>query len=66
MTISGPAEAVKTFVEQLKSEDVFAKEVKSAGVAFHSPFMQKASPLLKEALLKVSETSKIVLKTLPF
>lgn len=57
VTISGPVDTVRSFVEVLKSEDVFAKEVKSAGVAFHSPFMQKASPLLKEALLKVQFTS---------
>ena len=58
VTISGPVEAVRVFVEQLKSEDIFAKEVKSAGVAFHSPFMQTASPLLKSALLKVIKENR--------
>lgn len=52
-TISGPAEAVAKFVEQLRSEGVFAKEVKSAGVAFHSYYMQQTAPSLKAALDKV-------------
>ena len=48
VTISGPVEAVRTFVEQLKSEGVFAKEVNSGGVAFHSSYMAKpARTLLK-------------------
>jgi len=54
VTISGPAESVSQFVAQLKEEGVFAKEVKSAGVAFHSYYMQRTAPALKTALLKVS------------
>jgi len=57
-TISGPAEEVTKFVEQLKSEDVFAKEVKSNGVAFHSPFMTIAAPALKTALQKVIQEKR--------
>ncbi len=53
-TISGPAEAVSEFVAQLKEEGIFAKEVKSAGVAFHSYFMAKTAPALKAALRKVT------------
>ncbi len=52
-TVSGPAEAVSEFVSQLKKEGIFAKEVNSAGVAFHSHFMKKAAPALKAALSKV-------------
>ena len=53
VTISGPRDAVREFVEQLKAEEVFAKEVNSAGVAFHSYFMAKTAPALKAALEKV-------------
>ena len=53
VTISGPAEAIGEFVAVLKEEGVFAKEVKSAGVAFHSHYMQLTAPALKTALLKV-------------
>lgn len=53
VTISGPVEAVREFVVQLKEEGVFAKEVNSAGVAFHSYFMAKTAPALKAALEKV-------------
>lgn len=54
VTISGPAEAVTKFVAQLKSEGVFAKEVQSAGVAFHSYFMAQTAPALRERLEKVT------------
>ena len=55
VTVSGPAEAITSFVSQLKEEGVFAKEVKSAGVAFHSYFMAKTAPALKAALNKVKK-----------
>ncbi len=54
VTVSGPAASISAFVAQLKQEGVFAKEVQSAGVAFHSYFMQKTAPALKAALDKVS------------
>ncbi|XP_062589750.1 fatty acid synthase-like [Saccostrea cucullata] len=53
VTISGPKEAVATFVKQLKERQVFAKEVNSSGVAFHSYYMAKIAPVLKAALDKV-------------
>ena len=56
VTISGPAELVKQFVAELKEEEIFAKEVQSAGVAFHSYFMAKTAPALKEALQKVQKS----------
>merc|ERR1712089_87404 len=51
-------------------EDVFAKEVKSAGVAFHSPFMALIAPSLKAALQKVIQekrprTSRWVSSSIP-
>uniref|UniRef100_T1E5R8 Fatty acid synthase n=1 Tax=Crotalus horridus TaxID=35024 RepID=T1E5R8_CROHD len=53
VTISGPQEAVTKFVSKLKSEGVFAKEVLSAGVAFHSYYMASIAPVLLSALQKV-------------
>ncbi|KAK3090166.1 hypothetical protein FSP39_009679 [Pinctada imbricata] len=53
VTISGPKDAVSDFVTQLKGRGVFAKEVNSAGVAFHSYYMAKIAPALKTALKKV-------------
>jgi fatty acid synthase len=53
VTISGPAAGVAKFVGDLKAEGVFAKEVDSSGVAFHSYIMKKCSNFLRKALQKV-------------
>ncbi|XP_077551457.1 fatty acid synthase-like [Haemaphysalis longicornis] len=53
VTVSGPADAVATLVEELRSEKVFAKEVDSLGVAFHSGLMKKIGPPMLEVLKKV-------------
>ncbi|XP_060796063.1 fatty acid synthase isoform X1 [Neoarius graeffei] len=53
VTISGPQEAVSKFVAELKENGVFAKEVRSAGVAFHSYYMASIAPALLAALQKV-------------
>ncbi|XP_034049139.1 fatty acid synthase [Thalassophryne amazonica] len=53
VTISGPQEAVRQFVSELKEKGVFAKEVRSAGVAFHSYYMAAIAPNLLAALRKV-------------
>ncbi|XP_053424237.1 fatty acid synthase isoform X2 [Nycticebus coucang] len=53
VTISGPQAAVSEFVEQLKQEGVFAKEVRTGGMAFHSYFMEAIAPTLLQALKKV-------------
>ena len=53
VTVSGPADGVKWFVKELKAKGVFAKEVNSAEVAFHSYYMKGIAPSLKEALDKV-------------
>lgn len=58
VTVSGPAEAVNKFVEELKAENVFAREVNSLNVAFHSKHMQSIGPALQEALQKVVPESK--------
>ncbi|KAM3859989.1 fatty acid synthase-like [Diretmus argenteus] len=56
VTISGPQEAVSKFVAELKQSGVFAKEVRSAGVAFHSYYMASITPTLLAALKKLLET----------
>lgn len=38
------------FVAELKEEGIFAKEVRSAGVAFHSYYMASIAPTLLAAL----------------
>lgn len=52
VTISGDAAAVNKFVKMLKEEDIFAKEVNTSGIAFHSTYMAVIAPTLKEALVK--------------
>lgn len=39
VTISGPSESMKKFVEELKSKDIFAKIINSSGVAFHNKYI---------------------------
>ncbi|XP_063817309.1 fatty acid synthase [Pseudophryne corroboree] len=53
VTISGPQDSVRDFVAKLKQDGVFAKEVQSAGVAFHSYYMASIAPSLLSALKKV-------------
>lgn len=56
VTVSGPAESVARFVEELSAEGVFARRVNSAGVAFHSQYIAAAAPLLRRSLeLVISE-----------
>ncbi|XP_054286913.1 fatty acid synthase-like [Macrosteles quadrilineatus] len=50
VTISGPPDALKKFVAQLQAENIFAKEVASSGVAFHSKYIQEAAPKLRSRL----------------
>ncbi|XP_071129497.1 fatty acid synthase-like isoform X4 [Mytilus edulis] len=69
VTISGPLEKVSKFVKELKEQQIFAKEVNSAGVAFHSGIMQKVAPRLKEEMSKVLKpkprTSKWISSSIP-
>ncbi|RZC35992.1 fatty acid synthase [Asbolus verrucosus] len=50
VTISGPPDAIKKFVEQLTSENIFAKKVNSSNTAFHSKYIAEAGPKLRKAL----------------
>uniref|UniRef100_G1RUY3 Fatty acid synthase n=1 Tax=Nomascus leucogenys TaxID=61853 RepID=G1RUY3_NOMLE len=58
VTISGPQAPVFEFVEQLRKEGVFAKEVRTGGMAFHSYFMEAIAPPLLQALKKVIREPK--------
>uniref|UniRef100_A0A4W2HXW4 Fatty acid synthase n=1 Tax=Bos indicus x Bos taurus TaxID=30522 RepID=A0A4W2HXW4_BOBOX len=53
VTISGPQASMLEFVQQLKQEGVFAKEVRTGGMAFHSYFMDGIAPMLLQQLKKV-------------
>ncbi|CAG0916724.1 unnamed protein product [Notodromas monacha] len=53
VTVSGPVDDIRSFVGQLKSEGIFAKEVNSGGMAFHSQYIAAAGPQLKRALQQV-------------
>lgn len=53
VTVSGPADAVVSFVAELQKEGVFARVVDSVGVAFHSNYLLPAAAPLKERLLQV-------------
>ena len=56
VTISGPRDKVHDFVQALKDEEIFAKEVNSSGVAFHSDAMEACAPSYKTSLQKVCWT----------
>jgi fatty acid synthase, animal type len=58
VTISGPAEDITKFVKVLADEGIFAKEVKSNGVAFHSRYIAEAAPKLRAYLDKVITNPK--------
>ncbi|WAR25075.1 FAS-like protein [Mya arenaria] len=53
VTVSVPQEAVRAFVQQLKERASFAKEVNTAGVAFHSYYMKSVACSLKTLLDEV-------------
>lgn len=54
-TISGPAESVMEFVNELKSQNVFAKAVNVSNISFHSRYIQPAAPTLLKYLNEVCD-----------
>ncbi|XP_019359228.1 PREDICTED: fatty acid synthase isoform X1 [Gavialis gangeticus] len=58
VTISGPEATMNEFLATLKKEGVFAKEVRSVGVAFHSYFMEALAPMLLSVLRKIIPNPK--------
>lgn len=57
-TVSGKAEAVKSFVQEMKSKKVLAKEIQSSGVPFHSSFIAESGPLLLKKLKEIIKDPK--------
>ena len=54
VTISGPSDAIVKFVKTLQADGIFAREVKSSGVAFHSRYIAEAAPKLRKYLERVN------------
>jgi len=53
VTISGSEKEVIDFVSTLEKEKVFARQVKTGGIAFHSACMKKVYPSFIRELRKV-------------
>lgn len=70
VTISGSYEATKKFVEQLSADNIFAREVKSSGISFHSYYMNPIGPHLLKKLKEIipepkERSSKWICSSLP-
>lgn len=70
VTISGPSESVNKFVAELTAEGIFAKAVKSSGIAFHSKYIADAGPKLRKSLDRIipspkNRTSRWVSSSIP-
>jgi fatty acid synthase, animal type len=57
-TISGPAENIASFVADLKSKGIFAKEVACSNIPFHSSYIAEMGPKLMSKLQEVINTPK--------
>ncbi|KAJ8876306.1 hypothetical protein PR048_020751 [Dryococelus australis] len=54
VTVSGPQEDIRCFVQRLQAQGVFAVEVQSCGFAFHSKYVISGAPQLVQRLEQVS------------
>ncbi|CAG9818777.1 unnamed protein product [Phaedon cochleariae] len=50
VSVSGPPESIKRFIEDLHKDGIFAKEINTSGIAFHSKYIAEVGPNLREAL----------------
>ncbi|XP_076649208.1 fatty acid synthase-like [Halictus rubicundus] len=57
-TVSGAADAVKKFVEELKKEDIFARVVETSGVAYHSKYIAPVGQKMRSALEEIIPNPK--------
>lgn len=57
-TISGPAEDVATFVADLKSKKIFAREVQCSNIPYHSKYIADMGPNLLKRLTEVIKHPK--------
>lgn len=55
VTVSGPEKDIKSFVEKLQSEGIFARLVESSNTAFHSKYVHEAGKHLLDFLRHVIE-----------
>ncbi|CAH0696878.1 unnamed protein product [Spodoptera exigua] len=58
-TISGPKDVMSTFVNELTARGVFAKEVQSSNIAYHSRYVAQAGPKLLEQTRDVIKEPKL-------
>ncbi|KAG5678935.1 hypothetical protein PVAND_008554 [Polypedilum vanderplanki] len=59
ITISGNKKVISEFVDQLKSQNIFAKEIECAGVPFHSRHMTVMAKKFEEKLQDLLKTPKM-------
>ncbi|NP_001037478.1 p270 [Bombyx mori] len=57
-TVAGPADAMKAFVAKLTAQGIFAKEVPSSNIAYHSKYVAEAGPKLLKYLSQVIPSPK--------
>jgi fatty acid synthase, animal type len=57
-TISGPADSVRAFVQELSSQEIFAKEVACSGIPLHSRYIREMGGNLLTKLNKIIETPR--------
>lgn len=57
-TVSGPAESVKTFINELSAKNIFAKEVACSGIPLHSRYIKQMGTNLKRNLNEVIRSPK--------
>ena len=60
-TLSGPAQSVESYVEELKKKDVFARAVNVANIAYHSKYIAPIAPQLICRLKEVRQLFVILL-----
>ncbi|CAH0549737.1 unnamed protein product [Brassicogethes aeneus] len=58
VTVSGPTAAIEKFVAKLTTENIFAKVVKTCGVAAHCKYITEAGPKLRKALDEIIPNPK--------
>lgn len=57
-TITGPADSVRSFVQELSSQDIFAREVACSGIPLHSRYIKEMGSHLLSKLNEVIKTPK--------
>jgi fatty acid synthase len=57
-TISGPSELVAQFIEKLKEKKIFAKEVNSSNIPYHSSYISQMGPKLLTRLKDIIKNPK--------